>query len=487
MMISFLSIAAYILAIVIVAPTALEAFVSPQHGAKISFSGDAMRTMKMDHCHDNVGIPIHYIHGKTKVGNRGMYPSASAVLEKTTTPLSTTSTNGRLTLTTFLEGQPLESVFTSIQRACRDISKLVHQASFGTGGGGGGGEESNFGVSGLHQGGGSINIQGEEQKKLDVMANEIMKHALAQAGTVKILVSEEEDVPISLRLSKKSKKMTSVDDKSYIVAFDPLDGSSNIDVGIPVGTIFGIFEHHEGDDHSSLDAVLQPGRKLVAAGYCLYSAATTLVITLGDGVYGFTLDETLGGGGQFVLSHPNMRIPTRGSIYSFNEGNRWDWDEPVQRYITNIQKGCGEVQGKKYSGRLVGSMVADIHRTLQYGGIFGYPADTKNPNGKLRLLYEAAPMAFLVEQAGGRGTTGTFPLMDVQPVHLHERVPCILGSKDDVKELESYYYTANTKSKKINNYIGGTSVVADPDKKSFGKCFSLHKMAWNRSLRRPSK
>jgi fructose-1,6-bisphosphatase I len=179
--------------------------------------------------------------------------------------------------------------------------------------------------------------------------------------------------------------------------------------------------------------------------FSLYAAATTLVITLGEGVYGFTLDETLG---EFVLTHPCMKIPSRGLIYSFNEGNRWDWDEPVQEYITNIQKGRGETQSK-YSGRLVGSMVADIHRTLQYGGIFGYPADSRNPNGKLRLLYEAAPMAFILEQAGGRGTTGTFPLMDIQPVHLHERVPCILGSRDDVLELESYYPANALKSKKF--------------------------------------
>jgi fructose-1,6-bisphosphatase I len=200
----------------------------------------------------------------------------------------------------------------------------------------------------------------------------------------------------------------------------------------------------------------------------LYSAATTLVISWGEGVYGFTLDEALG---EFVLTHPYMKIPSRGKIYSFNEGNRWDWDEPVQQYITNIQKGCGETKSK-YSGRLVGSMVADIHRTLQYGGIFGYPADSRNPNGKLRLLYEAAPMSFIVEQAGGRGTTGTFSLMDVQPSHVHQRVPCILGSRDDVLELESYYPANAFKSKKV--YFGAT-IVAD-NKKPLKK--RVVKMGW---------
>jgi len=213
-----------------------------------------------------------------------------------------------------------------------------------------------------------------------------------------------------------------------------------------------------------LDDVLQPGKELVAAGYCLYSSATTLVFTLGDGTHGFTLDESLG---EFVLTHPNMKIPKRGSIYSFNEGNRWDWDQAVQDYISSIQKGQGE-SGVRYSGRYVGSMVADIHRTLQvgteevlvhvdiactftfptrvslnffvirqhntkptpqYGGIFGYPADTRNLNGKLRLLYEAAPMAFIVEQAGGTATTGTRPIMNVLPTDVHARVPCIRKSR----------------------------------------------------------
>jgi fructose-1,6-bisphosphatase I len=320
-------------------------------------------------------------------------------------------------LSAFLAGQDtsLGSVLDSLQSACKEISHLVRTASF---------EDSQ--VMGLHEGGGSINVQGEEQKILDVLANDILKVALSRSEVVQTIASEEEDTPISRPKSKTAKK-------SYIVAFDPLDGSSNIDVGIPVGTIFGIFEHSK--DKNPTEDVLQPGRKLVGAGYCLYSAATTLVITIGDGVHGFTLNESLG---EFVLTHPNMKIPSRGKIYSFNEGNRWDWEEPVQSYITSIQKGEGETK-TRYSGRLVGSMVADIHRTLQYGGIFGYPADARNPNGKLRLLYEVAPMSFIVEQAGGKATTGTLPLMDVQPDDLHQRVPCIVGSPEDVEELQSHY------------------------------------------------
>jgi len=421
-----------IVTILVALDVPIEAFVSPHHGAaKAGLLLDRTQMTSRLNRHDgNVGIPLKYIHGSTNVDR------ALPVLEKVPPVI----VNSGISLTTFLEGRPLESVFESLQCACRDISKLVRKASFG---------ESN--LSGLHDGGGSINIQGEEQKKLDVLANDIMKEALAQAGTVQTLASEEEEVPILLRLpNTKSSK------KSYIVAFDPLDGSSNIDVGIPVGTIFGIFEHTTDGEHN-LEEVLQPGRKLVGAGYCLYSAATTLVITLGEGVYGFTLDET---SGEFVLTHPYMKIPSRGSIYSFNEGNRWDWDLPVQNYITNIQKGQGETQSK-YSGRLVGSMVADIHRTLQYGGIFGYPATSKNPNGKLRLLYEAAPMSFIVEQAGGLGSTGTSPLMNVQPTHIHQRVPCILGSRDDVKELESYY-PSNQLFKKAKPFFGAATSRETP-------------------------
>jgi fructose-1,6-bisphosphatase I len=327
------------------------------------------------------------------------------------------------------ELEELESIFTSIQVGCKAISKLVRNANL----------DANTGLAG---GGGSINIQGEEQKKMDVLANDCLKTALRWAGKFKTIASEEEDEPVY----GCSDGEAFVDSgASYIAVFDPLDGSSNIDAGIPVGTIFGIFQHSEecmlGDKNASKkndvcrEDVLQPGRNLVAAGYCIYSSATTLVFTIGDGTHGFTLDESIG---EFILTHPNMKIPGRGSIYSANEGNRFGWDQPMQDYIRNLQLGKGET-ATKYSARYVGSMVADVHRTLQYGGIFAYPADKKNLNGKLRLLYEAAPMAFLVEQAGGLATTGDRDILDVLPTDVHARVPCILGSKDDVKELQSYY------------------------------------------------
>jgi fructose-1,6-bisphosphatase I len=335
------------------------------------------------------------------------------------------------------ELQEVESIFTSIQVGCKAISKLVRTSTLA----------SNTGAVGR------INVQGEEQKKMDVLANDVLKNALQWAGHFKTIASEEEDEPLVGFMHDDGRPEALVDDNAcYIAVFDPLDGSSNIDAGIPVGTIFGIFQHREecGVDDANdmcLEDVLQPGKNLVAAGYCLYSSATTLVFTLGDGTHGFTLDESLG---EFVLTHPNMKIPERGAIYSFNEGNRFDWDQPVQDYITSIQQGKGQT-GSRYSGRYVGSMVADIHRTLQYGGIFGYPADKRNLNGKLRLLYEAAPMAFVVEQAGGAATTGTRPIMDVLPTDVHARVPCIMGSRGDVAELQSHYSTSTSETREASD------------------------------------
>lgn len=333
--------------------------------------------------------------------------------------------------------QEIESIFTSLQVACKTLSNLVRTASL-------------TGITGLEAGGGSINVQGEEQKKLDVIANDVLKNALKWSGQLSTLASEEEDAPVQILRDNRGNPVYSSDviiesSGRYTAVFDPLDGSSNIDAGIPVGTIFGIFDQAECDldfDMSSeeledrcLRNTLQQGRNLVAAGYCLYSSATSFVFTLGNGVWGFTYDERIG---EFVLTHPDMKIPTRGKIYSFNEANRWDWDAPLQNYVTDIQQGLGDTKSK-YSSRYIGSMVADVHRTLQYGGIFGYPADRKNPDGKLRLLYEAAPMSFLIEQAGGLALTGKNRIMDIPPTSVHQRVPCILGSRDDVLELRRYY------------------------------------------------
>jgi fructose-1,6-bisphosphatase I len=238
----------------------------------------------------------------------------------------------------------------------------------------------------------------------------------------------------------------------YVCVFDPLDGSSNVDAGIPTGTIIGIYEHDEncsidedcvGEECSAqelqcLTNTLQPGTNLVAAAYCLYSSSTFLVLTLGAGTYGFTLDENIG---EFVLSHPDMKIPETSSIISFNEANTHMWDEPLKEVVGKWKNGTGK-SGKAFSSRYIGSMVGDVHRTLLYGGIFGYPGDTKNPNGKLRLLYEGAPMSFIMEQAGGASTTGTKRVMEITPEFVHQRVPIIMGSKNDVEEVIEAYLAA---------------------------------------------
>ena len=327
------------------------------------------------------------------------------------------------------ELEEVESIFTSLQTATKTISNLVRRAAL-------------EGTTGLEGGGGSINVQGEEQKKLDVLTNDVLKKALQWTGRLSTLASEEEDSPVMVdNLGRKvySGEIIMEQAGDYVAVFDPLDGSSNVDAGIPTGTIFGIYKNSEeclldfdatieANELRCLQNTLQPGNNLVAAGYCLYSSATTMVFTMGNGVNGFTLDETIG---EYRLTHPDIRIPSRGKIYSFNEANRWDWDQPLQDFITDIQQGRGDTKSR-YTSRYIGSMVADVHRTLLYGGIFGYPSDKKNRDGKLRLLYEAAPMSFLLEQAGGMALTGKNRIMDLIPKHVHQRVPCILGSPEDV-------------------------------------------------------
>jgi len=345
----------------------------------------------------------------------------------------------------------LVSVMTAVERACKTISSLVRRSPMS-------------GLTGLQEGGGAINVQGEEQKKLDVITNTVLKNALKFTGKMGVLASEEEDEPVGMEddradTYKWEKEVILEESGKFVAVFDPLDGSSNVDANIPTGTIFGIFEEPEacevidgnGDGVVTNDefkdcmgATMQAGNKLVVGGYCLYSAATEFVMSFGGKTcQGFTLDEQVG---EFVLTKPNMQIPARGKpIYSVNEANRWAWDPELTEYITTIQKGEGET-GKQYSARYIGSMVGDVHRTLLYGGIFGYPGDSKNPNGKLRLLYEAAPMAFIVEAAGGAAVSGKGErILEIDPTDdptgrgVHQRVPVFLGSKDDVAEMRSYY------------------------------------------------
>jgi len=271
---------------------------------------------------------------------------------------------------------------------------------------------------------GATNVQGEEQKKLDVIANEIFINALRTSGKVAVMVSEEDDDPIIVDASMRGK---------YCVVFDPLDGSSNIDAGVNVGTIFGIYRVRDGSAGDVKD-VLRPGREMVAAGYCMYGSSAYLVISTRRGGNGFTLDDSIG---EFILTHPNIKIPARGKIYSVNEGNSVYWDEPCKAYFSSVKfRGEGK---PPYSARYIGSMVADVHRTILYGGIFAYPADSKSKSGKLRVLYECFPMAFIVEQAGGSAVTGKGRMLDLVPDKIHARSPIFLGSKDDVHDLETIY------------------------------------------------
>jgi fructose-1,6-bisphosphatase I len=303
---------------------------------------------------------------------------------------------------------------------------------------------------------GEVNVQGEDQKKLDVITNEVLKNALRYTGKLGTMASEEEDAPVqggadpNDDLNDEFNTKVVVDGSNYICVFDPLDGSSNVDAGVPVGTIFGIFKEDpdadcilpDGEEDKLGDAelsclaqTLQPGKNLVAAGYCFYSSSTELVLTFGNGVVGFTLDQEVG---DYKLTRPSIEIPKRGKIYSVNQANSHNWDKPMQDYIKDIQEGNGETK-VPYALRYIGSMVGDVHRTLLYGGVFAYPADNKHKDGKLRLLYEGAPMAFILEQAGGKAITGHSRVMDIPPVNVHQRVPVILGSTEDVDECFKYY------------------------------------------------
>jgi fructose-1,6-bisphosphatase I len=262
---------------------------------------------------------------------------------------------------------------------------------------------------------GKKNIQGEEVQKLDEFSNNLLIQYLSQSGEFFALASEELDEPIFPEEGKDAK---------YVIAFDPLDGSSNIDVNISIGTIFSIHRRVNSD----VSDFLQEGYKQVAAGYVIYGSSTMLVLSTGNGVNGFTLDPAVG---MYLLSHPNMKIPEKGKIYSINESNDKKWiDAGLKEYIESLKD-------EGYTSRYIGSMVADVHRTLIKGGIFAYPADVKNKNGKLRLLYEASPMAFLTVQAGGVATTGKEDILNIKPTDIHQRVPVFLGGKYEMEKLKS--------------------------------------------------
>ncbi len=305
-----------------------------------------------------------------------------------------------------------------VARACKSISQAVNKGALG-------------GVLGTA---GSENVQGEVQKKLDIIANEVLIEANEWGGHLAAMASEEMDeiLPIPNRYPAGE----------YLLLFDPLDGSSNIDVNVSIGTIFSVLKK-QNDDPTKIDPVstkdfLQPGRQQVAAGYCVYGPQTTLVLTVGDGVAMFTLDREQG---SFVLTQENVTIPADTQEFAINMSNMRHWNEPVKRYIDECLEGTEGPRGKNFNMRWIASMVADVHRILTRGGVFLYPWDKREPNkpGKLRLMYEANPMSWLIEQAGGAATNGQQRILDIAPTQLHQRVSVILGSKNEVERVTAYH------------------------------------------------
>jgi len=286
------------------------------------------------------------------------------------------------------------------------------------------------GITNLYGSNGETNASGHSQKKIDVMANEVLINCLANCGIVGVMGSEEEDEAIIVDLPKSGK---------YVVAFDPLDGSSNIDCNGSIGVIFGIWKRISplGEIGNKND-LLQSGKSVVAAGYAIFGSSTQLVLAYDNKVNGYTMDTTIG---EFLLTHPNIKIRESGSTYSINEGNAAVWDEAVTEFIHTRK--FPRTGGKVYSLRYIGSFVADLHRTLLYGGVFMYPTDKKCPEGKLRLLYECIPMAYIVSVAGGRAIDGKKNILDIEPKEIHQRCGIIIGSKSEVDEMEELYKKYN--------------------------------------------
>ena len=374
----------------------------------------------------------------------------------------------RVTLTRFLSGivqdepelRDMESLLLSVQMACKTISNLVnragihHQVSS---------MESNI----------SEDVRLKSMKRLDQLSTAVLRNALRYTGKLSLIKAAKDDCPYGEEegplIHQPGVLIASGLDNKYVACFDPLDGSGNADATICTGTVFGVFETNDdatsseeedegvdnvvvgGGDGIEVDdgvvmkptkpsdnlvkAVLQPGKNLRAAGYCLYSSATILVFTLGDGTHGFTLDPQIN---EFVLTHPNIRIPQRGNVYSCNEANSEGWDQDLKKYVKALKTGDNETK-QRYALRYVGSMAGDIHRTLMYGGIFFYPSDNDlHPHGNLQLLYKISPMSYIIDQAGGKCTNGKTNLLNVTPQRVHERSPCFIGSPENINEMKQY-------------------------------------------------
>ena len=327
----------------------------------------------------------------------------------------------RTTLSKFLieqlksspDGQALAALLVDVAAAIKAISAVAAKGAL----------DGNTGSLETH------NVQGEVQKPLDVLTNEIILRHCDWGGLVAGMVSEEMEAPFAIPAEYARGR--------HLLLFDPLDGSANIDLNVAVGTIFSVLVH--GREEAPVEAdYLQPGNKQVAAGYAIYGPSTILVLTVGQGTHGFTLDKEIG---NFILTHPNLRVPEETDQFAINASNERFWEPPMQRYVEECKAGKTGPRGRDFNMRWIASMVADVHRILIRGGVFSYPRDNKAPNkgGRLRLMYEANPMAWLIEQAGGAATNGRERILDIQPQGLHERVSVILGSRNEVELVTQYH------------------------------------------------
>jgi fructose-1,6-bisphosphatase I/sedoheptulose-1,7-bisphosphatase len=311
------------------------------------------------------------------------------------------------------------ALILDVALACKAIAKAVAFGELG-------------GMYGNHAAdeGDSINVQGETQKKLDVLSNQLFIRMNEWAGNLAGMASEEMDDPYQIPKQFPRGK--------YLLVFDPLDGSSNIDVNVSVGSIFSVLRSTSDKDEVTEKDFLQAGSQQVAAGYALYGPTTMLILSVGNGVNGFTLDPTLG---EFMLTHPQLKVPAQTQEFAINASNSRFWEAPVKRYVDECLAGKTGPRGKDFNMRWIASMVAEAHRILMRGGVFMYPRDTKDPSkpGRLRLLYEANPIGFIMEQAGGRASTGRVPMLNVQPTSLHQRIGLVFGSKEEVERIEKYH------------------------------------------------
>ena len=329
---------------------------------------------------------------------------------------------GRMTLTQFLIEErrrhpaatgELNGLILSVALACKSVATRVAQGA----------------LAGALGAAGTTNVQGETQQQLDVIANDAFLRAAEWGGNVAAMASEELELPYCPPQAQGGR---------YLLVFDPLDGSSNIDVNVAVGSIFSILRVPEGAKPCEEAAFLQRGVEQVAAGYAIYGPSTMLVLSVGNGVHAFTLERSIG---EFLLTHPNLRIPERTSEFAINTSNSRFWESPVARYVAECLSGSAGPRGRDFNMRWIASLVAEAHRILMRGGVFLYPRDRKDPAkpGRLRLLYEANPIGFLVEQAGGRASTGRAPVLEVAPASLHQRIALVFGSREEVERIERYH------------------------------------------------